>query len=151
MCQGDNEGIQEALHCFHQDVIVGGSSSCIVNVTPCNSIEGRLVALISYLSHTRPRDEQWSSFLRDNNHIVTEKFMFSGHSQGSGHVCAIAKMWSLKKAVLISGPQEHLVMPPVASATTTTTSQHGSNTNDTNAHVSAQSDYDGDEDEDRTS
>ena len=121
MCQGDNERIQEALYSYHSDIILGGSSSGIVNVTQCNSIEGRLVGLLHYLSQTRPQEEQWSAFLQDNDHIVTEKFIFSGHSQGSGHVCAIAKMWSLKKAVFISGPQEHLVMVPATTATTTTT------------------------------
>ena len=124
MHQGDNEEIQEGLRCFHEDVITGGSSSGIVNVTQCNSVEGRLVGLLRYLSRTRPQEEQWSAFLLDNEHIVTDKFVFSGHSQGSGHVCAIAKMWSLKKAVLLSGPQEYLVMTP-------TTTQHDNNSDST--------------------
>ena len=150
MCQGDNERIQEALYCFHQDVIVGGSSSGIVHVTPCNSIEGRLVALLRYLSQTRPGAEQWGAFLSDNDHIATEKFVFSGHSQGSGHVCAIAKMWPLKKAALFSGPQEYLEMSLPSKSTRTTTKQHDSN--NTNATEQAHSDdTDDDNDADGTS
>ena len=140
MCQGDNERVQEALHCFHRDIIVGGSSSGIVNVTQCNSIEGRLVALLRYLSQTRPPEEQWTAFLHDNDQIVTDKFVFSGHSQGSGHVCAIAKMWSLRKAVLLSGPQEHLVMAPATTTTTTTPHVNNDNDNSTTIVVEAECD-----------
>ena len=104
---GDNAKTQEALRAYHADTVYGGESSGLVQVSPCNSIMGRLVSLLRYLRETRPASEDWGSFLRGDG-IASERFVFSGHSQGSGHACFVAKELPLKKAVLFSGPQEHL-------------------------------------------
>ena len=98
---------QVGLINYHRDIVFGGSSSGIVNVSLCNSIIGRLTSLISHLAEID--DEAfWSDFLDSAGSINFSKFIFSGHSQGAGHVCYLAKFYEIKRAVLMSGPQEAL-------------------------------------------
>ena len=119
-CNGDNDSIQKLLEAYHSDVLYGGNESGLVDVTDCNSIIGRLSSLIKYLSETRPVEENWKQFLSDidistvtnstnkTKNLILEQIVFSGHSQGSGHVCALAQQCKLARAVLLSGPQEFI-------------------------------------------
>ena len=120
---GDNNGIQDMLSKYHSDIIYGGSESGLVDVDRCNSIVGRLTALLRYLLKTRPEEERWENFLlsgvggtrnslSDDGEISFNNFIFSGHSQGSGHVCYLAKHVRIARAILISGPQEYLEIEP---------------------------------------
>lgn len=124
-----NSNEQDMLVDYHKDVLFGGSNCGLVNIAPCNSLMGRLMALINYLERTRPSSEQWSRFLYDNEEedddnsngddsslllsfgtsfkkLKLHLFAFSGYSQGSGHVCYLAKNYRLASATFISGPQE---------------------------------------------
>ena len=109
---GRNSTTQVMLGCYHSDIIFGGDDSGLVDVTSCNSIEGRLMSLIKYLIETRPVAEGWGKYLSpigsSMEEINYEKFIFSGHSQGAGHVCFLAKHVKLGRAVFLSGPQEYI-------------------------------------------
>jgi hypothetical protein len=109
---GRNSTTQVMLGCYHSDIIFGGDDSGLVDVTSCNSIEGRLMSLIKYLMETRPVSEGWGKYLSPigstMEEINYEKFIFSGHSQGAGHVCFLAKHAKLGRAVFLSGPQEYI-------------------------------------------
>lgn len=109
---GRNSTTQAILGCYHSDVIFGGDDSGLVDVTTCNSIEGRLTSLLKYLIATRPESEGWAKYLSpigsSMDEINYEHFIFSGHSQGSGHVCFLAKHVKLARAVFVSGPQEYI-------------------------------------------
>ena len=109
---GRNSTTQAILGCYHSDIIFGGDDSGLVDVTTCNSIEGRLTSLLKYLIMTRPESEGWAKYLSpvgsNMDEINYEHFIFSGHSQGSGHVCFLAKHVKLARAVFVSGPQEYI-------------------------------------------
>ena len=121
-CYGYNDAIQDNLSKYHSNVLFGGNDSGLVNVTKCNSVIGRLTSLLIYLQSNRSAGEGWGKFLIPKKSIPSsnacsssneyeinyERMIFSGHSQGSGHVCYLAKQISLARAVLLSGPQEFL-------------------------------------------
>ena len=120
---GNNNDIQDLLSKYHSDIIYGGSESGLVDVSRCNSIVGRLTSLLRYLLKTRHQEEGWRHFLQpgegcsistlsDDGEINFKKFIFSGHSQGSGHVCYLAKKVCMARAILLSGPQEYLDLMP---------------------------------------
>lgn len=109
---GRNSTTQAILGCYHSDILFGGDDSGLVDVTGCNSVEGRLTRLLQYLVETRPASEGWQKFFSpigsSMEEIDYERFIFSGHSQGAGHVCFLAKHVKLGRAVFLSGPQEYI-------------------------------------------
>ena len=124
---GNNNDIQDLLSKYHSDILFGGSESGLVEVPRCNSILGRLTSLLRYLLKTRQEEEGWKYFLQpgegcsistlsDDGEINFKKFIFSGHSQGSGHVCYLAKKVCMARAILLSGPQEYLDLMPKQSS-----------------------------------
>ena len=112
-------GGQLRVEAYHRDVLFGGSDSGLVDVTEGNSVVERLVSLLEHLSRTRPAPEAqgWAGFLQGPQGARTlrwELFIFSGHSQGSGHAAYLAKLKPLAGALFISGPQE--LMPTTSDA-----------------------------------
>lgn len=110
-----SKGGQERIENYHRDVLFGGNTSGLIDVTVCNSVCERLKSLLLHLTRTRDPSEGWSHFLNlstdEAGDIINwDKFIFSGHSQGSGHVCYLAKYKRLAAAVFISGPQELVVL-----------------------------------------
>lgn len=86
------------------EIITGSDTSPLVAVNPANSITGRLVSLLSYLSSAYP-NEGWGQYLvggQPNWSII----MVAGHSQGSGHAAYLAKLQSLDRSVMFSGPAD---------------------------------------------
>ena len=113
---------QSCLESYHRDIACGGRESGLVDVSPCNSILGRLLSLIQYLTRKREGEEErerelsenekWSGFLSlDKSMLDLSKFVFVGHSQGAGHVCWLSRNEELAGSVLISGPQELMPLP----------------------------------------
>jgi len=105
------QGGQLRVEAYHRDVLFGGSESGLVDVTVGNSVVERLVSLLEHLSRTRPAPEAqgWAGFLQGHEGARTlrwELFIFSGHSQGSGHAAHLAKQKHLAGALFVSGPQE---------------------------------------------
>ena len=89
-----------------REIITGTDSSSLVAVTPANSITGRLTSLLTYLAATYPT-EGWGQYLtsgRPNWSLIT----MAGHSQGAGHAGYLAKLESLDRVVMFSGPAERL-------------------------------------------
>ena len=87
-----------------REIITGTDTSALVSVSPANSINGRLVALLTYLNVTFP-NEGWGQFLTSgapNWSLIT----VAGHSQGAGHTGYMAKLYSLDRTVMFSGPSD---------------------------------------------
>lgn len=99
------QGGQAQLVAYHSDVVFGGNASGLIDCREGNSVYERLADLLLFLVKSRPADEAWESFV-ENGEPKWEKIIFSGHSQGSGHVCLLAKRKRLAAALFISGPQE---------------------------------------------
>ena len=99
------QGRQAQLVAFHNDVVFGGNASGLVDCQGGNSVCERLADLLLFLVKSRQDEEGWEKFL-ENGEPKWEKIVFSGHSQGSGHVCLLAKHKRLAAAIFISGPQE---------------------------------------------
>ncbi len=86
------------------EVITGTDTSPVVSVDRANSITGRLVSLLTYLSATFP-NEGWAQYLvngQPNWSVIT----VGGHSQGSGHAAYLAKQQLLDRSVMFSGPSD---------------------------------------------
>lgn len=88
------------LECYEQvrlEVLDGIDRTDLVNVTPANSIEGRLVELLQYLDRQYP-DKGWGAYLEgdtpDWNSIVV-----SGHSQGGGYALMVGKEHEMERVV----------------------------------------------------
>lgn len=89
---------------FRRETINGENVSSLVAVDPANSIVGRLEALLTSLAASFP-NEGWGQYLvggRINWALVT----VAGHSQGAGHAAFLAKIQSLDRAVMFSGPTD---------------------------------------------
>jgi hypothetical protein len=95
-------GDPQCAGAVRREVITGEATSALVAVDAANSIDGRLRALLSYLSATFPA-EGWGLFLVNGNvdwSIVT----VAGHSQGAGHAGYMAKIRDLNRVAMFSGP-----------------------------------------------
>jgi hypothetical protein len=85
-----------------REIITGEDTSPVVSVNYADSIIGRLVALLTYLSSTYP-SEGWGQYLFDGQPrwgLIT----VAGHSQGGSHAAYLAKLVSLDRAVMFSSP-----------------------------------------------
>jgi hypothetical protein len=86
------------------EVITGVDTSPVVAVNPANSISGRLVSMLTYMAATFP-NEGWGQFVTNgqpNWSLIT----VAGHSQGSGHAAYLAKLYTLNRTVMFSGPSD---------------------------------------------
>ena len=93
---------QQLLESYHRDICIGGNDCSLLlsEIDESNSIIGRLRLLLQYL--------KLNNFVSTDGTLNYSKIIVSGHSQGSGHACYLAKNFPFKKTVLISGPQELL-------------------------------------------
>ena len=118
-------GLDEQINCLdqqHVDAIDGGDygathykddgSAFWGEVLPENSLTRRLGDLLIHLHQKHP-EESWSTFLQEDMETPAwEKIVFSGHSQGSGHVAYLAQTKNINGAVMISGPQDECIDCP---------------------------------------
>ena len=89
---------------YRQEIITGEDLSDKVEVDKTNSIENRLLKLITYLSANRP-NENWDLYL-DNGTLVWSKIIMAGHSQGGGHAAYMGLDRPLKRALMFSAPND---------------------------------------------
>lgn len=93
---------QQLLELYHRDICIGGNGCFLLltEIDETNSIIGRLRLLLQHL--------KWSTFVSADGILNHSQIIISGHSQGAGHACYLAKNFPFKKTVLMSGPQELL-------------------------------------------
>jgi hypothetical protein len=102
LCDGST--VADCSGLARNEVVTGEDTSPLVSVNRANSIAGRLVALLTYLSATYP-NEGWGQYLTNgqpNWSVIT----VGGHSQGSGHAAYLAKLFALDRTVMFSGPSD---------------------------------------------
>lgn len=96
------------------EIITGTDASPVVTISPANSISGRLADLLRYLHATYP-SEGWNQFLRGSDPDWS-RISLGGHSQGAGHAGYAAKLFSLNRVAMFSGPGDTGMGMTVAAA-----------------------------------
>jgi hypothetical protein len=102
-------GLDKDTTCFENtrlEIIDGTDRTPKVHVNRANSIENRLLKLLSYLKAKHP-DEGWEAFI-DGKEPKWSSIVVAGHSQGGGHVALIARDHLVARASMLSGPVDHL-------------------------------------------
>jgi hypothetical protein len=102
LCQGSSDA--NCTGNARREIITGSDFSPLVAVDTANSIAGRLTGLLAYLDRTYPT-EGWGRFLV-NGAVDWSLVTVAGHSQGSGHAAYMAKIFSLNRTVMFSGPSD---------------------------------------------
>lgn len=97
-----------------REVITGQDASGLVRVDAANSITGRLVSLIRSLDGQFPA-EVWGRFLRAGT-VDWSLVTVGGHSQGAGHAGYLAKLVTLDRAAMFSGPGDTGAGPGTSAA-----------------------------------
>jgi hypothetical protein len=90
---------------FRDEICFGNPVSTIVDVNVLNCITTRATKLLLFLKNTYP-DQNWGQYLTATNTILWSKVIVSGHSQGSGHACYLAKAFLTDRVVMFSGPND---------------------------------------------
>ncbi len=114
MVGGDETELQKRIEFYHEDILFGGSKCGLdfINVSKEDSIINRLTALVTHLERTRPKEEDWDRFFKEATKFVDlSKIMFTGYSQGAGHLCYLAKTEVLGGLIMVSGPQDPIPSP----------------------------------------
>ncbi len=91
---------------FRDEICFGNQISSVVDVNVLNCITTRATKLLIYLKNTYP-NENWGQYLTASNTVLWNKVIVSGHSQGSGHACYIAKRFLTDRVVMFSGPNDY--------------------------------------------
>ncbi len=91
---------------FRDEICFGNQISSVVDVNVLNCITTRATKLLIYLKNNYP-NENWGQYLTASNTILWNKVIVSGHSQGSGHACYIAKRFLADRVVMFSGPNDY--------------------------------------------
>lgn len=94
--------------CFEnvrREIIEGFDYSNRISIPQNESILNRLKKLLIYLHNNYPSDN-WNQYLNNNNQLIFNKIIFSGHSQGGGHAAMIGKYYPIQRAVCFSSPKD---------------------------------------------
>jgi hypothetical protein len=91
---------------YRQEVCFGTPVSGAVTVDTLNSIFTRTLKLIQYLASNYPL-QNWGQYLITPNNLDWTKIIVSGHSQGSGHACYLAKQFLVDRVLMFSGPNDY--------------------------------------------
>jgi hypothetical protein len=103
--QCQNSSDPNSFNNFRDELCFGNPVSTIVDVNVLNCITTRATKLLLFLKNTYP-DQNWGQYLTPTNTILWSKVIVSGHSQGSGHACYLAKTFLTDKVVMFSGPND---------------------------------------------
>ncbi|MEN0045710.1 MAG: hypothetical protein AAF806_01490 [Bacteroidota bacterium] len=85
---------------FRAEIFDGIDRSNLVNVTPANSTQNRLLKILQYLDQNFPT-EGWGQYL-SNGEIVWSKIKLGGHSQGGNHAGYIGKIVELERSLMFA-------------------------------------------------
>jgi pimeloyl-ACP methyl ester carboxylesterase len=88
--------------------IIRGGSSRHIDVSRTDSIENRLIKLLTYLASQYPA-EAWGKFLGDGQSINWEKIALAGQSQGGGHAALIASHHRVLRVICTGAPKDYNV------------------------------------------
>jgi hypothetical protein len=78
-----------------------------ISIDRPNSIENRLIKLLSYLDRHFP-DEQWDRYLTADGGLFWERIVASGHSQGGGHALMIGTHRKVARVAMFAWTDFHL-------------------------------------------
>jgi hypothetical protein len=98
ICLGDGDTNTHAK--VREEIVFGTNTSARIEVDARNSVEGRLVSLLRYLTNTFPA-EAWAQYLGESNNLVWSNIVAAGHSQGASHAAFIGKKRRLNRVVAI--------------------------------------------------
>jgi dienelactone hydrolase len=79
----------------------GTDRTPLVSVNRANSIENRLIKVLSYLQTQFPNDN-WTQFLAGNSQIQWSKIVVAGHSQGGGKAGIIARYHPVSRSIMFA-------------------------------------------------
>lgn len=86
------------------EIITGTDTSPVVAIGADNSIAGRLADLLRSLHQNFPA-EGWNQYLRGSQPDWS-RIVLAGHSQGAGHAGYAAKLFSIHRVAMFSGPSD---------------------------------------------
>jgi hypothetical protein len=87
------------------EILTGRDASDLLTVPVPDSIEKRLIDLLTYLNFHRPM-EGWEQFLNPQGMVAWDKIVVSGNSQGAGHAAYIAKVRRVHRVGVYAGPSD---------------------------------------------
>jgi dienelactone hydrolase len=100
----------QAVSCYgatRLEILTGESASNVVDVARSNSIENRLVKLLSFMQTTEPAGN-WRQFLNTDGTMAWSQVAVSGHSQGGGHALFIAQRYAVVRGSTYASPGDLL-------------------------------------------
>lgn len=103
--QGAARNDTNCFETMRNEVVTGSQVSPYVSVDTNNSIEGRLLSLLQYLSRTYP-NEGWDGYLTGGA-INWANVYVGGHSQGSGHAAYQGKIRAVGRVSIYSGVSDY--------------------------------------------
>lgn len=83
---------------WRQEKIDGVDRTPIVTITPANSIDNRILKLLTYLVRTQPA-ARWDRFLV-NGQVNWASVIVAGHSQGGGQAALIGKLRTVSRVIM---------------------------------------------------
>ncbi|ULQ48208.1 hypothetical protein JN531_007905 [Flagellatimonas centrodinii] len=86
------------------EIIYGEDRSDLVEVSPAESVQGRLTALLDYLEVEVPL-VQWGDLQLADGTPDWAQMTLTGHSQGAGHAAYIAQQQPVFRVVMLSGTE----------------------------------------------
>ncbi|WP_016949475.1 hypothetical protein [Anabaena sp. PCC 7108] len=96
-----------------QEIIEGKDYSPLVNISPANSIENRMLKLLQYLNQQYPQ-QGWSQYF-NKDMIKWDLVVVSGHSQGGGHAAMLGKQHRVARVIMLAAPADYSVVSSVVS------------------------------------
>jgi hypothetical protein len=91
---------------YREELCFGTAVSNVVSIDALNCIATRAINLVIYLNQTYP-DQNWGQYLTSANTLQWSKIILTGHSQGAGHACYLAKQNLVDRVVMFSGPNDY--------------------------------------------
>lgn len=105
LCPPDFETLSGTCHGdVRAEVVYGEPRSDLVEVSPAESVEGRLRALLGFLVEQTP-DVAWERLLDSASRPRWSILTVAGHSQGGGHAAFIAQREAVHRAVMFSATE----------------------------------------------
>ncbi len=97
------------MSCYEKmrlEIIEGRDVSPLVDVSPANSIENRLVRLLYYLRANLAK-EGWGGYIDSSGNPAWARIIVAGHSQGGSHAALLGKKYRVAGIVMFSSADYH--------------------------------------------